>query len=119
MSKTMKKIAGKIIATTKKSVEKTSEIWKILPKDTKTGTKLIGAEIGLLTASSILRKGSKTGANLLSIAGTACYVAGMYKLYEGTQEINISVPKLDFNLNLNTSANTDDDNYPEIDHDQF
>ena len=119
MSKTMKKIAGKIIATTKKSVEKTSEIWKILPKDTKTGTKLIGAEIGLLTASSILRKGSKTGANLLSIAGTACYVAGVYKLYEGTQEINISVPKFDFNLNLNTSANTDDDDYPEIDHDQF
>ena len=119
MFNTMKKIASKTIATTKKSVEKTSEIWGILPKDTKTGTKLIGAEIGLLTASSILRKGSKTGANLLSIAGTACYVAGVYKLYEGTQEINISVPKFDFNLNLNlnTSANTDDDNYPEIDHD--
>lgn len=114
MSKTMKKIAGKIIATTKKSVEKTSEIWKILPKDTKTGTKLIGAEIGLLTASSILRKGSKTGANLLSIAGTACYVAGMYKLYEGTQEVNIPVPKFDFNLN--TSVDFD---RPEIDHDQF
>ncbi len=114
MSKTMKKIAGKIIATTKKSVEKTSEIWKILPKDTKTGTKLIGAEIGLLTASSILRKGSKTGANLLSIAGTACYVAGMYKLYEGTQEVNIPVPKFDFNLN--TSVDFD---RPEIDRDQF
>ena len=114
MSKTMKKIAGKIIATTKKSVEKTSEIWKILPKDTKTGTKLIGAEIGLLTASSILRKGSKTGANLLSIAGTACYVAGMYKLYEGTQEINIPVPKFDFSLK--TSVDFD---RPEIDHDQF
>ena len=114
MSKTMKKIAGKIIATTKKSVEKTSEIWKILPKDTKTGTKLIGAEIGLLTASSILRKGSKTGANLLSIAGTACYVAGMYKLYEGTQEVNIPVPKFDFNLN--TSVDFD---RSEIDHDQF
>ena len=114
MSKTMKKIAGKIIATTKKSVEKTSEIWKILPKDTKTGTKLIGAEIGLLTASSILRKGSKTGANLLSIAGTACYVAGMYKLYEGTQEVNIPVPKFDFNLN--TSVDFD---RPEIDHVQF
>ena len=114
MSKTMKKIAGKIIATTKKSVEKTSEIWKILPKDTKTGTKLIGAEIGLLTASSILRKGSKTGANLLSIAGTACYVAGMYKLYEGTQEINIPVPKFDFSLK--TSVDFD---RPEIDRDQF
>ena len=114
MSKTMKKIAGKIIATTKKSIEKTSEIWKILPKDTKTGTKLIGAEIGLLTASSILRKGSKTGANLLSIAGTACYVAGMYKLYEGAQEIFIPVPKFDFNLN--TSVDFD---RPEIDHDQF
>ena len=114
MSKTMKKIAGKIIATTKKSVEKTSEIWGILPKDTKTGTKLIGAEIGLLTASSILRKGSKTGANLLSIAGTACYVAGMYKLYEGTQEINIPVPKFDFSLK--TSVDFD---RPEIDHDQF
>ena len=114
MSKTMKKIAGKIIATTKKSVEKTSEIWKILPKDTKTGTKLIGAEIGLLTASSILRKGSKTGANLLSIAGTACYVAGMYKLYEGTQEIFIPIPKFDFNLN--TSVDFD---RSEIDHDQF
>ena len=114
MSKTMKKIAGKIIATTKKSVEKTSEIWKILPKDTKTGTKLIGAEIGLLTASSILRKGSKTGANLLSIAGTACYVAGMYKLYEGTQEIFIPIPKFDFNLN--TSVDFD---RPEIDRDQF
>ena len=114
MSKTMKKIAGKIIATTKKSVEKTSEIWKILPKDTKTGTKLIGAEIGLLTASSILRKGSKTGANLLSIAGTACYVAGMYKLYEGTQEVNIPVPKFDFSLK--TSVDFD---RPEIDHDQF
>ena len=114
MSKTMKKIAGKIIATTKKSVEKTSEIWKILPKDTKTGTKLIGAEIGLLTASSILRKGSKTGANLLSIAGTACYVAGMYKLYEGTQEVNIPVPKFDFSLN--TSVDFD---RPEIDRDQF
>lgn len=114
MSKTMKKIAGKIIATTKKSVEKTSEIWKILPKDTKTGTKLIGAEIGLLTASSILRKGSKTGANLLSIAGTACYVAGMYKLYEGTQEVNIPVPKFDFSLK--TSVDFD---RPEIDRDQF
>ena len=114
MSKTMKKIAGKIIATTKKSVEKTSEIWGILPKDTKTGTKLIGAEIGLLTASSILRKGSKTGANLLSIAGTACYVAGMYKLYEGTQEVNIPVPKFDFSLK--TSVDFD---RPEIDHDQF
>ena len=114
MSKTMKKIAGKIIATTKKSVEKTSEIWGILPKDTKTGTKLIGAEIGLLTASSILRKGSKTGAILLSIAGTACYVAGMYKLYEGTQEINIPVPKFDFSLK--TSVDFD---RPEIDHDQF
>ena len=114
MSKTMKKIAGKIIATTKKSVEKTSEIWKILPKDTKTGTKLIGAEIGLITASSILRKGSKTGANLLSIAGTACYVAGMYKLYEGTQEINIPVPKFDFSLK--TSVDFD---RPEIDHDQL
>lgn len=114
MSKTMKKIAGKIIATTKKSVEKTSEIWKILPKDTKTGAKLIGAEIGLLTASSILRKGSKTGANLLSIAGTACYVAGMYKLYEGTQEVNIPVPKFDFSLK--TSVDFD---RPEIDHDQF
>ena len=114
MSKTMKKIAGKIIATTKKSVEKTSEIWKILPKDTKTGTKLIGAEIGLLTASSILRKGSKTGANLLSIAGTACYVAGMYKLYEGTQEVNIPVPKFDFNLNTFV-----DFDRPEIDRDQF
>ena len=119
MFNTMKKITSKTIVTAKQSVEKTSEIWKILPKDTKTGTKLIGAEIGLLTASSILRKGSKTGANLLSIAGTACYVAGVYKLYEGTQEINISVPKFDFNLNLNTSVNTDDDNYPEIDHDQF
>ena len=114
MSKTMKKIAGKIIATTKKSVEKTSEIWKILPKDTKTGTKLIGAEIGLLTASSILRKGSKTGANLLSIAGTACYVAGMYKLYEGIQEVNTPVPKFDFSLK--TSVDFD---RPEIDHDQF
>ena len=114
MSKTMKKIAGKIIATIKKSVEKTSEIWKILPKDTKTGTKLIGAEIGLLTASSILRKGSKTGANLLSIAGTVCYVAGMYKLYEGTQEVNIPVPKFDFSLK--TSVDFD---RPEIDHDQF
>ena len=114
MSKTMKKIAGKIIATTKKSVEKTSEIWKILPKDTKTGAKLIGAEIGLLTASSILRKGSKTGANLLSIAGTACYVAGMYKLYEGTQEVNIPVPKFDFSLK--TSVDFD---RPEIDRDQF
>ena len=114
MSKTMKKIAGKIIATTKKSVEKTSEIWKILPKDTKTGTKLIGAEIGLLTASSILRKGSKTGANLLSIAGTACYVAGMYKLYEGTQEIFIPIPKFDFNLN--TSVDFD---RSEIGHNQF
>ena len=114
MSKTMKKIAGKIIATTKKSVEKTSEIWKILPKDTKTGAKLIGAEIGLLTASSILRKGSKTGANLLSIAGTACYVAGVYKLYEGTQEIFIPVPKFDFSLK--TSVDFD---RPEIDRDQF
>ena len=114
MSKTMKKIAGKIIATTKKSVEKTSEIWKILPKDTMTGAKLIGAEIGLLTASSILRKGSKTGANLLSIAGTACYVAGMYKLYEGTQEVNIPVPKFDFSLK--TSVDFD---RPEIDRDQF
>ena len=114
MSKTMKKIAGKIIATTKKSVEKTSEIWKILPKDTKTGTKLIGAEIGLLTASSILRKGSKTGANLLSIAGTACYVAGMYKLYECTQEVNIPVPKFDFSLK--TSVDFD---RPEIYRDQF
>ena len=114
MSKTMKKIAGKIIATTKKSVEKTSEIWTILPKDTKTGTKLIGAEIGLLMASSILRKGSKTGANLLSIAGTACYVAGMYKLYEGTQEVNIPVPKFDFSLK--TSVDFD---RPEIDRDQF
>ena len=114
MSKTMKKIAGKIIATTKKSVEKTSEIWKIRPKDTKTGAKLIGAEIGLLTASSILRKGSKTGANLLSIAGTACYVAGMYKLYEGTQEVNIPVPKFDFSLK--TSVDFD---RPEIDRDQF
>lgn len=114
MSKTMKKIAGKIIATTKKSVEKTSEIWKILPKDTKTGTKLIGAEIGLLTASSILRKGSKTGANLLSIAGTVCYVAGMYKLYEGIQEVNTPVPKFDFSLK--TSVDFD---RPEIDHDQF
>ena len=114
MSKAMKKIAGKIIATTKKSVEKTSEIWKILPKDTKTGTKLIGAEIGLLTASSILRKGSKTGANLLSIAGTACYVAGMYKLYEGIQEVNTPVPKFDFSLK--TSVDFD---RPEIDHDQF
>ena len=114
MSKTMKKIAGKIIATTKKSVEKTSEIWKILPKDTKTGTKLIGAEIGLLTASSILRKGSKTGANLLSIAGTVCYVAGMYKLYEGIQEVTTPVPKFDFSLK--TSVDFD---RPEIDHDQF
>ena len=114
MSKTMKKIAGKIIATTKKSVEKTSEIWKIITKDTKTGTKLIGAEIGLLTASSILRKGSKSGANLLSIAGTACYVAGMYKLYEGTQEVNIPVPKFDFSLK--TSVDFD---RPEIDRDQF
>ena len=114
MSKTMKKIAGKIIDTIKKSVEKTSEIWTILPKDTKTGTKLIGAEIGLLTASSILRKGSKTGANLLSIAGTACYVAGMYKLYEGTQEVNIPVPKFDFSLK--TSVDFD---RPEIDRDQF
>ena len=114
MFNTMKKIASKTIATTKKSVEKTSEIWKILPKDTKTGAKLIGAEIGLLTASSILHKGSKTGANLLSIAGTACYVAGMYKLYEGTQEIFIPVPKFDFNLN--TSVNF---GRPEIDHDQF
>lgn len=113
MSKTMK-IAGKIIATTKKIVEKTSEIWKILPKDTKTGTKLIGAEIGLLTASSILRKGSKTGANLLSIAGTVCYVAGMYKLYEGIQEVNTPVPKFDFSLK--TSVDFD---RPEIDHDQF
>lgn len=114
MFNTMKKIVNKTIATTKKSVEKTSEIWKILPKDTKTGTKLIGAEIGLLTASSILRKGSKTGANLLSIAGTACYVAGMYKLYEGTQEIFIPIPKFDFNLN--TSVDFD---RSEIDHDQF
>ena len=114
MSKTMKKIAGKIIATTKKSVEKTSEIWKILPKDTKTGAKLIGAEIGLLTASSILRKSSKTGANLLSIAGTACYVAGMYKLYEGTQEVNIPVPKFDFSLKSSV-----DFDRPEIDRDQF
>ena len=37
MSKTMKKIAGKIIATTKKRVEKTHEIWKFFPKNTKTG----------------------------------------------------------------------------------
>ena len=114
MSKTVKKIAGKSTATTKKSVEKTSEIWKVLPKDTKTGTKLIGAEIGLLTASSILRKGSKTGANLLSIAGTACYVAGMYKLYEGTQEVNIPVPKFDFSLKTSV-----DFYRPEIDRDQF
>ena len=114
MFNTMKKIASKTIATTKKSVEKTSEIWKILPKDTKTGAKLIGAEIGLITASSILRKGSKTGANLRSIAGTACYVAGMYKLYKGTQEINIPAPKFDFNLK--TSVDFD---RPEIDHDQF
>ena len=110
---TMKKIINKTIATTKQSVEKTSEIWKNLPKDTKTGAKLIGAEIGLLTASSILRKGSKT-ANLLSIAGTACYVAGMYKLYEGIQEVNTPVPKFDFSLK--TSVDFD---RPEIDHDQF
>ena len=114
MFNTMKKITSKTIVTAKQSVEKTSEIWKILPKDTKTGTKLIGAEIGLLTASSILRKGSKTGANLLSIAGTACYVAGMYKLYEGTQEVNIPVPKFDFSLK--TSVDFD---RPEIGHDQF
>ena len=114
MFNTMKKIVNNTIATTKQSVEKTSEIWKNLPKDTKTGAKLIGAEIGLLTASSILRKGSKTGANLLSIAGTACYVAGMYKLYEGTQEIFIPVPKFEFNLN--TSVDFD---RSEIDHDQF
>ena len=113
MFNTMKKITSKTIVTAKQSVEKTSEIWKILPKDTKTGAKLIGAEIGLLTASSILRKGSKT-ANLLSITGTACYVAGVYKLYEGTQEIFIPVPKFDFNLN--TSVDFD---RPEIDHDQF
>lgn len=80
------KIVEKAKATIHNAAEGYHKYWNSLPEASKTGTKLVGAEIALVSVSKALKTKSRMASKVTGMAAIGCYAVALGCLYKGMQD---------------------------------